>query len=1220
MDRRQFIQTTPWLLACQALSKLSASALGAGEAAEWVSDFRNPPPAVYPWVYSFWMEGNISKEGITADLEAMRQAGIRGLLFMDGALENPAGPYRFMSESWLEIFDHMLQEAARLGLEINLNNDPGWAGSAGPWVTPELASQKVIAAQTVLAGPAHFNASLAPPAGIKYGYYEDVAVLAFPLAAAEAPSYRIPDINTTKSFAGDGDFFAVVPWPRFIPTQAEWPAVPAEQCLESAKMVDLTANLDRDGRVRWDVPPGPWLVVRFGHTVSNGATRSAQKEAQGLEVDKLSKAAVEVHFSGMVGKLTERAGPLTGKVLVSTHIDSWEAGSGNWTHGFREEFRRRRGYDLLPFLPVLEGMVVDSREVSERFLWDYRETVAQLTVENYAGHMRELANRLGLRLSIEAYDGTCDDLRYAGRADEPMTEFWRSCYSGLPLSDLTESMVSAAHVYGKPIVGAEAFTSFRGDFLDHPATLKPMADWAFCAGVNRFCLSEWIMQPWPRVVPGVSFGQFGTVFHRSLTWWAEARAWHEYIARCQHLLRQGRFVADICFLAPEGAPYRFTPPIPAALRGGIPDRPPYNFDGCPAELVLNAMSVQEGEVALPSGMKYRLLVLPTYDAQGEPVLRLMDRPDYFYKPAPLPEVRTMTPELLRRIKALVQAGATVLGYRPLKSPSLAGFPACDAEVKQLADELWGEGAGAEGAGEHRLGQGRVLWGSTPEQVLGQMGVPPDFAAAPELKGRLNYTHRRTADGSEIYFVVNKDDHAVEGACTFRTAGLRPSLFWPQTGSIQPAAVFEPKDRTTVLPICLEGRESVFVVFRPSAGPAARLTFVSRDGQAVWPLLPGKPTPREERDTFRMAVWAAPGPDLALPKRHNDTWVYDRNDVEAPGAGFQTFTAPGQGERGFAIGKNGIIVYQYSASGAVQPLLVYAAPLAAAQQVGVVCEEGEVKLYLNGQLVMTEPASSYPPSRPHGWADRRPFAGEIATLEQFEAMLGLRPPHDSSSVMPVDLLRGEVWESGSYLLKTADGRTQRLAVHLPQAQPITGPWQVEFEPRWGGPASIRFDSLQDWSRRPEDGIKYYSGAAIYRKQFDLVGPLAEKPESRIYLDLGQVAAIARVLLNGHDLGTLWNAPFRVDATRALKPLGNTLQVKVANLWVNRLIGDEQLAEDSQRDAAGQVTAWPSWLREGKPSPSGRFTFTSRRQWAKENPPLPSGLLGPVRLLRAEKIFA
>lgn len=1225
MIRRQFLQASSLLLAVANLGKPHAQNAARDSGEPWINNFASPPDEAYPWVYSFWMEGNITKEGITADIEGMKQAGIRGLLFMDGALGNPAGPQRFMSESWLELFSHMLEEAERLGMEVNLNNDPGWAGSAGPWITPELATQKVIIAQTILAGPSHFAGPLARPAGIKHDYYKDIAVLAYPAASsAGALSYRIPGINTTKSFAGDGDFFGVVPWPRFIPTQPEWPAVPADQRIESAKMLDLTDKLEKDGTLSWDVPPGRWMLWRFGHTVSNGATRSAQEDAKGLEVDKLSKSAVETHFANMVGKLAERVGPLAGKVLVSAHIDSWEAGSGNWTTGFREEFRRLRGYDLLPFLPTLDGIVVDSREVSERFLWDLRETACQLLLENYAGHLRDLAHTKGLRLSIEAYDGTCDDLRYAGRADEPMTEFWRSCYSGLPLSDLSESMTSAAHVYGKNIIGAEAFTSFRGDFLDHPATLKPLADWAFCTGVNRLCFSEWIMQPWPRLLPGVSFATIGTVFHHSLTWWAQSKPWHEYIARCQYLLRQGQFVADICFVVPEGAPYRFTPPIPATERGGIPDRPGYNFDGCPPELVPK-MTAQEGGVVLPSGMKYRLLVLPTYTANGRPVMRLMDSEDYLYKPMPMPAVQTMTPELLRQVKRLVETGATVLGNRPLKSPSLADFPDCDSEIKQLADELWGDGGGITGTGEHRLGKGRVVWGSTPEGVLGGMGVPPDFAGDEPLEGKLNYTHRRTAEGSEIYFVANQQAALVQGTGSFRTTGKRPELYWPQSGRTEPVYIYEESGGLTKIPLSLQARESVFIVFHPSAKTPKHLASVARDGEQLWPRLPLKTAPQNLDDSFMMAVWANPGPDLVLPKENGDRWEYARHDMTAPGFGHQTYSGPGQGRNGFAVGKNGIVVYQYSDSGKVEPLLVYEAPITVPTLVGIIYKDKIPKLYLNGKLVKTGPVNHSPGYASKGYADRCPFAGEIASLEQFNEMLRASNvdslcavPTSIHNVAAFDFSHGEIWKSGSYALKTTDGESRQRKVILPPPQEITGPWQVAFDPKWGAPANVTFERLQDWSTRAEEGIKYYSGTATYRCKFNLAQPRLPHSNSRVYLDLGKVAVIAEVTLNGQNLGSLWNPPYRVEVTQALKLADNTLEMKVANLWVNRLIGDEHLPEDSERRSDGGLKAWPHWVLDGKSSPAGRFTFASYHLWTKESPLVTSGLLGPVRLLTAEKI--
>ena len=1224
MIRRQFLQTSSLLLALTKLGHSQAQMAAGDGGTRWLNEFMNPPDEAYPWVYSFWMDGNITKEGITADIEAMKQAGIRGLLFMDGSLGNPVGPQRFMSESWLDLFNHMLAEAGRLGLQVNLNNDPGWAGSAGPWIKPEQATQKVVVAQTVVEGLSHFDGAIVRPAGIKHDFYEDIAVLAYPIASGEgALTYRIPGIDTTKSFAGGGDFAGVVPWPRFIPTNPEWPVVPADQCVQSAKMLDLTDKLEKDGKLSWDVPAGRWIILRFGHTVSNGATREAQKEAQGLEVDKLSKSAVEAHFAGMVGKLADNAGPLAGKVLVSTHIDSWEAGSGNWTNGFREEFHRLRGYDLLPFLPTIDGIVVDSREVSERFLWDFRETACQLLLENYAGHFRELARRRGLRLSIEAYDGTCDDLRYAGRADEPMTEFWRSCYSGLPLSDLSEEMTSAAHVYGKPIIGAEAFTSTRGDFLDHPATLKPMADWAFCTGVNRLCLSEWIMQPWPHLVPGVSFGTFGTVFQRSLTWWAEAKPWHDYLARCQHLLRQGQFVADVCFVVPEGAPYRFTPPIPTDVRGGIPDRPQYNFDGCPAELALK-MTVQDGQVVLPSGMKYRLLVLPTYNADGRPVMRLMDQPDYFYKPEPMPKVETMTPELLRPIKALVAAGATVLGHRPLKSPSLASFPECDQELKQLADELWGENEGATGAGERRFGEGRVVWGSTPEQVLAGMGVPADFAGDAFLQGKLNYTHRRTEDGVDIYFVVNQQAAPVQGIGAFRATGKRPELYWPQTGRITPVAVFEESNGATRIPLSLHPQESVFVVFR-TASPGGRIASITCDGKELCAPVVANTAPEKTDDSFMMAAWVTPGPEIVLPKDTGNGWAYTNDKLVAPGYGYQTFASPGQGRYGFTVGRNGIVVYQFSASGAVEPLLVHAAPMTAAVLVGLIYNDRIPNLFLNGKLVKTGPVNRFPEFGSSVWADRCPFAGEIATLQQFNAMLSLAEagtlcamPTAMHDLPALDFSHGDIWKPGTYALRTAEGESRKWTVHLPPPQEITGPWQVAFDPKWGGPANVMFEKLQDWATHSEEGIRYYSGTAFYRGNFEFARPGFPDTSTRVYLDLGKVEVMAEVILNGKNLGNLWNPPYRVGATQALKIGENTLEIKVVNLWVNRLIGDERLPEDCERDANGVVKAWPQWILEGKASPTGRRTFTSYRQWAKDNPLISSGLIGPVRLLTAGRL--
>lgn len=1214
MNRRDLIRNFGILVACARLE--GARTVDAKGYTGWVGAGSAPPAShARPWVYSFWLDGNVTKEGITADLQAMKDAGLGGLLFMDASLGMPQGPYRFMSGLWQEQFRHMVAEARRLGLSINLNNGPGWSGSPGPWVSPEYASQVVVHSQTTLEGPSTFDDALRMPGSINHGYYRDIAVLAYPLSG-EAPSYRIERFNSSKSFAGGADFAGVVPWPRFIPTSAQWPVLAAKETLPEAGLQDLTARL-RDGRLRWTVPPGKWLILRFGHTAGNGAARSAQPEAAGLECDKLSRTALERHFAAYVAKLTDIGTSQDGRVIVSTHIDSWEAGSGNWTPGFREVFLRRRGYDLLPYMPALAGFAVGSLERSERFLWDLRETVAELVLQNYAGEMGKLAHAHGMRLSIEGYDGTCDDLRYSGRADEPMGEFWRSCYSGLPLHDTCETAASAAHVYGKRIVGGESFTAFRGDFLDHPATLKPLADWAFCVGINRLDLSEWVIQPWMDVAPGISFGPFGTPFERTLTWWPESKAWHDYLARCQEMLRDGQFIADICFVTPEGAPYRFTPPIPASVRGVVPCRPGYNFDGCPAEMVIDQMEVEDGAVVLPSGMRYRVLVLPTYDSAGQLVIRLVDSGDYAYKPMRMPAVRTMTPALLRRIKVLVERGATVLGWRPIKSPSLTDFPDCDREVARLADELWGQGAGSEGVGERRFGKGLVHWGRTPEEVLGKRGIPPDFACSRNLEGMLNYTHRRGQDGTDIYFIVNKSPASIEGTVSLRVQGKEPEVLWPTTGRRERLPFFSSREGVMEIPVSLEANESVFLVFRNEIA-SDPVHAVTRNGEEQWPRREFAFSMVDSLDDrFTMAAWTQLiAPKIPLPLEKDGRLVYE-TALDLPGPGFSTFTSPGQGRAGFVVGANGIVVFRYDEDGRVEPLLVHEAAIREPMHVGVLYEDRVPRLFVNGVLVKTgrRAASRLPGSS--GWEDRRPFAGELAALQQFDDMLAAAGIHksqsDASAVAAIDFSHGLIWESGKYRLKTAAGRVRDIDVALPSPSPIDGPWSVEFDSKWGGPGKILFERLDDWSKRDEPGIKYYSGIARYRRRFQFQQGIAHG--LRVYLDLGRVADLAAVILNGAELGVLWHAPYRLDVTEHLRT-ENEVEVRVVNRWVNRLIGDAHRAEDARYNAAGVVEAWPDWLLSGKRSPTGRYTFTSQRVWRKNDPLVTSGLLGPVLLRYAQ----
>jgi hypothetical protein len=381
---------------------------------------------------------------------------------------------------------------------------------------------------------------------------------------------------------------------------------------------------------------------------------------------------------------------------------------------------------------------------------------------------------------------------------------------------------------------------------------------------------------------GVSFRDLGAAYNSAVTWWPQSAAWHDYINRSQHMLRQGQYVAGICFLNSEGAPKRFIPPIPATERGVIPTRPDYSFDACPPELVLSDMRVDGDRVSLPSGMKYRLLVLPTYNALGEPVVHLMEGADYYYKPHPLKKDVTMTPPLLRKIKTLLEQGTNVLGTRPLVNPSLAGYPESDAELKQLADEIWGEGAGYQGQGQRQVGKGLIVWGKMPQTVFADLGLAADFTVELGMREKLNYIHRRTDDGRDIYFIVNQDDAPVAGTVSLRASG-QPYWWWPQTGQQQAATVFESEDGITRLPISLNARESVFVVLQ--GAPDTHLVAVEPQSKFFDFLNRFKPWRKAaagNHGDFRVAAWMQPGGVIPWPTMRDGALRYETDrETAAP---------------------------------------------------------------------------------------------------------------------------------------------------------------------------------------------------------------------------------------------------------------------------------------------------------------------------------------------------
>ena len=707
-------------------------------------NFVNPPDSARPGVYWYFMDGNLNGREMTADLEAMKTAGLGNLVFLEVDVGVPKGPVKWMSEPWQNLFVQSVRDAERLGIDITLGIGPGWCGSGGPWVKPEQSMQHLVFSSVDLKGPQSYSAKLPVPTQrstqwhkMANPFYEDVAVFAFP---ERKP--LIADINE-KALYERGPISSAKNVKPYLPTSALYTEPAPSAIIQPNEIVELTKQLKPDGTLDWNVPDGDWTIVRMGRRVTGANTRPAPKAATGLECDKFDAKALDDHLGQFVGVLLEKLKPRAKEHgLTTLHMDSWESGAQNWTPSLLAEFKKRRGYDARPYLLTYTGRAVESLEKSERFLWDLRLTGQELVLENHAEAVKKYGHDRGLTLSIEPYDmNPAGDLDLGAVADIPMAEFWsnslNSAYSVFEAS-------SIAHVMGKPIVSAESFTA-HGALDAYPWSLKNQGDWAFAAGVNRIVFHTAAHQALGDAYkPGMTMGPYGVHWHRNQTWWPMVSAYHRYLTRCSELLRQGVTVSDVLYLTPEGVPHVFRAPDSALddAKSMLPDKKGYGFDGCSPKILMARAEVKDGLIAFPGASSYRLMVLP--------------------------QVQTMTPALLEKIRDLVKAGATVVGSPPLKSPSLVGYPVCDDQVRTLAKELWGNLDAPAGVTKRMYGKGAIHWGgilspASPSRqpalypdyehtasILKSMGVVEDFTAT----GPVRYGHRRTND-RDIYFVSNK---------------------------------------------------------------------------------------------------------------------------------------------------------------------------------------------------------------------------------------------------------------------------------------------------------------------------------------------------------------------------------------------------------------------------------------------------------------------------------
>jgi len=1036
------------------------------------NEFTAIPDSIQTSVYWYWLDDNISKEGVVKDLEAMKKVGInRAFIGNIGLDDGPYGKVKMFSDEWWDILHTTLKTATQLNIQIGIFNGPGWSQSGGPWIKPEQSMRYLTSSQVNVEGPILFHQQLSRP----QQNFQDVRVLAYPVAAGQDADisalnpelssqpvvdslYRIMDHNpktsiplnsgqvftlnintkmaytlrsvvisttdqaamiegdiqarinntyvTLKHFAIDrsnpalnvgfipfgpaaisvpptaSDSFKVIfthvssntgiaevklsstpmvedymektlakMWPTPHPfwEKYQWAPQPVETSgyiIDPAKVVDISKYMDTAGMLSWQVPAGNWVIERSGMTPTNVTNSPAPPEGRGLEVDKMSKEHVAEHFNAFLGQILKRIPAEDRKTWKVTVEDSYETGSQNWTDDLIPEFKQVYHYDPTPYIPVLQGKVVGSEDRSDRFLWDLRRLIANDVSFKYVGGLREISHQHGLTTWLENYGHwgyPGEFLQYGGQSDEIGGEFW----SEGDLGDIeNRAASSSAHIYGKTKVSAESFTAGGAPFYRYPALFKPRGDRFFTEGINNTLLHVYISQPQDTLLPG-NTAWFSVEFNRLNTWFFDMDVFLKYMKRCDMMLQQGQYVADVAYFIGEDAPKMIgvtNPPLPKG----------YSYDYINGDVIKQRLTVKDGKLVLPNGIAYSILVLP--------------------------RLETIRPELLAKIKELVAQGAVILGPKPGRSPSLENFPQADQQVKQMADELWGNIDSVTTKVNH-YGKGLVMSGMGLQDALAMLKVIPDMKVNND---QVLFIHRQLQDGS-IYFVANQNNKPVDITSAFRISGKRPELWNAIDGSVRALPSFTETDSTTSVPLKLAPFESAFIVFKQDA---------------------------KQGDTAK---------------------------------------------------------------------------------------------------------TNYPAAE------------------------------------------------------------QTIAINQP--------WKVTFNHQMRGPANpVVFNTLTDWSQNTNDSIKYYSGTAFYHNTFKLDNI---KKHTNYVIDLGLAYAIAKVFVNGVEMGGAWTPPYQVDITKALKPGNNEVEIKVVNTWMNRLIGDSRLP------AAERKTS----VHYG-PGPTTGLE--------------PSGLLGPVKI--------
>lgn len=745
--------------------------------------FMKPPVQARPKVYWWWLNGNVNTVRLKEELIAMKKAGIGGVEIFDIGVKDgqnpnnmiPAGP-PFMGEESLQSLKFAINEAGKLGLEVDLSLSSSW-NAGGSWIKPETAAKTLYSSKVIVKGSKRQKINLpfpeitpdknGNPRKIAYTpqgkpvYYKEVAVLAIPVNHANMDTSKI--INISNYFDADKELLA------------------------------------------WDAPSGEWEIYRYVCANSGMQLNSPSPNSNGPIIDHFDSTATRTHLMYFINHLKPLIGDFHNSALKGLYLASYEASDLHWTSSLPAEFKKLNGYDIYKFIPSIFNKELYPLEITEDFQFDFKRTLSELMINNHYGKAKEICNKYDLNLISESggpggwHSIPAEALRALGSLDIPRGEFWNK-YEVHDMGDnidvkwLVKEIAAASHIYKKGLVEMEAFTSWQ-HWQEGPLDLKPLADRAFCEGMNRLVIHGFSHEPSQGRLPGIAF-YAGTHFDDRNVWWPKIRPFDEYLGRISYILQKSDFVSDVLYYNGDGVP-NLVPPKNTRFKVG----PGYDYEVVNTEILLKKLTVEDGELSIPGVARYKLLYIG--------------------------ENTDINPLVLAKLGKLAEAGALIIGKKPIKADGLSNRAEADKTVKTLADKFWVT-ATANNINAESFKKGVIYSNILPIQALKEMEIPSDFSYDDPQSSILDYIHYKT-NSLDFYLVRNTTDQWISRKCSFRQQDKNPEIWHPVSGEIYPISIYNQRDKQMEIPLTLPPYGSYFVVFK-NGTPSSHFTNISVSGQ------------------------------------------------------------------------------------------------------------------------------------------------------------------------------------------------------------------------------------------------------------------------------------------------------------------------------------------------------------------------------------------------------